>query len=78
MKNFRDISEAKGDTAVFTFGRFNPPTTGHEKVMEALAAEQKKNAGSMMYVFTHFAMKVFSVDSPLRFQITLKFSLSKT
>ena len=51
MKNFRDISEAKGDTAVFTFGRFNPPTTGHEKVMEALAAEQKKNAGSMMYVY---------------------------
>ena len=51
MKNFRDISEARGDTAVFTFGRFNPPTTGHEKVMEALAAEQKKNAGSMMYVY---------------------------
>ena len=51
MKNFRDISEARGDTAVFTFGRFNPPTIGHEKVMEALAAEQKKNAGSMMYVY---------------------------
>ena len=51
MKNFRDILEARGDTAVFTFGRFNPPTTGHEKVMEALAAEQKKNAGSMMYVY---------------------------
>ena len=51
MKNFRDILEARGDTAVFTFGRFNPPTIGHEKVMEALAAEQKKNAGSMMYVY---------------------------
>ena len=51
MRSFSDIVEARGDTAVFTFGRFNPPTTGHEKVMEALAAEQKKNAGSMMYVY---------------------------
>ena len=35
MKNFKDIVEAKGDTAVFTFGRFNPPTTGHEKLIDA-------------------------------------------
>ena len=36
MKTF---SEARGDTAVFTFGRFNPPTTGHEKLINALARE---------------------------------------
>ena len=29
MKKFSEIREARGDTAVFTFGRFNPPTTGH-------------------------------------------------
>ena len=29
MKKFSEIIEARGDTAVFTFGRFNPPTTGH-------------------------------------------------
>ena len=51
MKNFRDILEARGDTAVFTFGRFNPPTTGHEKLIDALAKQQSKNAGSMMYVY---------------------------
>ena len=51
MKNFRDIVEARGDTAVFTFGRFNPPTTGHEKLINALAKQQSKNAGSMMYVY---------------------------
>tara|TARA_R110002049_G_scaffold307205_1_gene507062 strand:- start:411 stop:3053 length:2643 start_codon:yes stop_codon:yes gene_type:complete len=51
MKNFRDIVEARGDTAVFTFGRFNPPTTGHEKLIDALAKQQSKNAGSMMYVY---------------------------
>ena len=51
MRSFREISEAKGDTAVFTFGRFNPPTTGHEKLIEALARESKKVSGSKMYVF---------------------------
>jgi len=51
MKNFKDILEARGDTAVFTFGRFNPPTTGHEKLIDALAKQQSKNAGSVMYVY---------------------------
>ena len=40
-----------GDTAVFTFGRFNPPTTGHEKLIDALARESKKVSCSKMYVF---------------------------
>ena len=43
--------EVRGDTAVFTFGRFNPPTTGHEKLIDALAREQKKSPGAPMYVF---------------------------
>ena len=52
MRSFREvIKEKAGDTAVFTFGRFNPPTTGHEKLIDALAREQSKNSGSMMYVF---------------------------
>ena len=51
IKKFSELIEAKGDTAVFTFGRFNPPTTGHEKLIDALAREQKKNPGSPMYVF---------------------------
>ena len=50
MKSFKEINEARGDTAVFTFGRFNPPTTGHEKLINALASQQSKNAGSKMYV----------------------------
>ena len=48
MKTFL---EARGDTAVFTFGRFNPPTTGHEKLIDALGKQQSKNAGSLMYVY---------------------------
>ena len=48
MKTF---SEARGDTAVFTFGRFNPPTIGHEKLIDALGREQGKNPGAPMYVY---------------------------
>ena len=33
MKKFRELTEAK-ETVVFAFGRFNPPTTGHEKLIE--------------------------------------------
>jgi len=51
MKTFKDIREARGDTCVFTFGRFNPPTTGHEKLLEAVATEAKKNPGAPYYVF---------------------------
>jgi hypothetical protein len=51
MINFRDILEKAGDTAIFTFGRFNPPTTGHEKLIDALAKQQSKTSGSKMYVF---------------------------
>ena len=32
MRNFIELTEAKGQI-VFTFGRFNPPTTGHEKLI---------------------------------------------
>ena len=44
MRKFRDLMEAK-DTIVFAFGRFNPPTTGHEKVIEKVA----RIAGSNPY-----------------------------
>ena len=39
----RFISEAKSKPAVFSFGRFNPPTTGHEKLMNELSRKSGKN-----------------------------------
>ena len=33
------LTEAKDKGAVFTFGRFNPPTTGHAKLVEKLKSE---------------------------------------
>ena len=37
MKTFRELVEAS-ETIVFTFGRFNPPTTGHEKLIKKVAS----------------------------------------
>ena len=51
MKTFKDIREARGDTCVFTFGRFNPPTTGHEKLIEKVASVAKANPGAPFYIF---------------------------
>ena len=36
MRKFTDLTEAKGQI-VFAFGRFNPPTTGHEKLISKVA-----------------------------------------
>ena len=37
MKTFKDLMEAS-NTMVFAFGRFNPPTTGHEKLIKKVSA----------------------------------------
>ena len=44
MRNFIELTEAKGQI-VFAFGRFNPPTTGHEK----LIAKVSQLSGSNPY-----------------------------
>ena len=46
MRKFRDLMEAK-DTIVFAFGRFNPPTTGHEKLIKKVASVAGSNPYSI-------------------------------
>ena len=42
MKTFgKFLTEAKDQGATFTFGRFNPPTTGHEKLVKKLQSVGK-------------------------------------
>jgi nicotinic acid mononucleotide adenylyltransferase len=36
MKTIGDIREEKYKSAVFTFGRFNPPTSGHQKLIKTI------------------------------------------
>ena len=42
MRSFRELIEAK-ETVVFGFGRFNPPTIGHEKLIEKVASVAGSN-----------------------------------
>jgi hypothetical protein len=47
LKSLSKIKEAKGRHIAFTFGRFNPPTIGHEKLLNKLAQTKSDN----YYVF---------------------------
>ena len=47
------INEAKGGTAVFTFGRFNPPTIGHEKLIKVVANTATKENGDYFIYMSH-------------------------
>jgi len=53
MRKFKDLIEARGDTEVFTLGRFNPPTTGHEKLIKKMDSVAKQNNASMSVFPTH-------------------------
>jgi len=51
MKKFRELTEAK-NTIVFAFGRFNPPTTGHEKLIQKTASVAGSNPWRIYPSFT--------------------------
>ena len=42
MRRFLELIEQK-ENVVFTFGRFNPPTTGHEKLIQKVASVAGNN-----------------------------------
>ena len=47
------MTEKKGDTAIFTFGRFNPPTVGHEKLVVATANVARREGGEYFVYPSH-------------------------
>ena len=51
MRKFIDLVEAK-ETIVFAFGRFNPPTTGHEKLIQKTASVAGSNPYRIYPSFT--------------------------
>lgn len=54
MKTFINfISEAKEKSAVFTYGRFNPPTIGHEKLVHKVESEAKKSGSEAHIIASH-------------------------
>jgi hypothetical protein len=67
FKSFREyLSEAKGEIT-FVFGRFNPPTTGHEKLFDKL----KKVSGGSYRIYASKSQD--PKKNPLTFKQKIKF-----
>ena len=45
IKSFSNFVEAKDDTVVFSFGRMNPPSVGHQKLLGAITKTARKFGG---------------------------------
>ena len=71
MKDFKSfLSEAKSKPAVFTFGRFNPPTNGHEKLVDRMVKVSKQVGGEPILFSSHSSDKV---KNPLSHKDKVKF-----
>ena len=69
MKKFNTfMREAKEKGVVFTFGRFNPPTTGHEKLVKKL--NSMKSYGDVLLFSSHSNDKV---KNPLSHRDKIKY-----
>jgi hypothetical protein len=54
MKTFKDyMVEEKEKSAVFAFGRFNPPTTGHEKLIHKVESTAKSQGAEAHVIASH-------------------------
>ena len=54
MKTFKEtLQEETEKKAVFAFGRFNPPTTGHEKLIHKVESEAKKSGAQAHIIASH-------------------------
>jgi len=65
------VKEAVGDTAVITFGRMNPITAGHEKVVQKVMAIAKKEKATPKVFLTHSQDKK---KNPLEYSDKIKYA----
>ena len=64
------LKEKSGKTAVYTFGRFNPPTIGHEKLLRVVDTTSSKEGGDY-FVYTSHSQD--SKKNPLSHKQTINF-----
>jgi hypothetical protein len=64
------LKEKSGKTAVYTFGRFNPPTIGHEKLLRVVQTTSSKEGGDY-FIYTSHSQD--SKKNPLTHQQTINF-----
>ena len=54
MKTFKQFfNEQSNKTAVIAFGRYNPPTVGHEKLIRKLTEVAKASSGDGFLIPSH-------------------------
>ena len=53
VRSFEQFLEAKQKTAVFSFGRLNPPTVGHQKLLQKIIQTSKQMAGYACLYVSH-------------------------
>lgn len=70
MRLFEVLNEEEGKTVVFSYGRFNPPTKGHEKLINAgLRLAQSKNADYLVFPSKSYDKR----RNPLPLDLKLKY-----
>ena len=68
--NANNMSEQKSNTVVMTFGRFSPPTIGHEKLVNKVQDEAKKRRADALVYASHTQDKK---KNPLSYQDKISF-----
>ena len=53
VRSFEQFLEAKQKTAVFSFGRLNPPTVGHQKLLQKIMQTAKQQPGYACIYVSH-------------------------
>ena len=67
IKSFKSFTEDRTNSVVVTFGRYNPPTIGHEKLFDAVAKIAKgKN-------FLIYSSQSHDLKNPLMYDDKIKF-----
>lgn len=69
INSFRNYLVEEEKTVFFTFGRMNPPTMGHEKLMDALSRKAGKNPYKVYLSQTQDVKK-----NPLQYKEKIKFA----
>lgn len=70
FSDYKFLSESSKKVAIIAFGRMNPPTVGHKKLMKKMIDEAKKRGGEAMLFLSHSQDRK---KNPLSYEDKLRF-----
>ncbi len=77
---FRNINEAKEKHIVFAFGRLNPPTAGHSKLIDKVQSEARKRNADHRVIVSHSQDKhknPLSANDKIKYLKSIKITLKR-